>query len=282
MKIEVIVSTMNLEDVISKVKQMNLFGIENLYVTIINQVKEGFSFTSEVENLTNNIKVIYTTQIGIGISRNLGLKYINKDSDIVCFTDDDVVYSDDFYTIINKLYLDNTNLEVAVYNVTSLNKNRQIQKIHFKHRVNSTNIFRYALYNLAIKKEILLRFKNINFSNKFGGNSKYLCGEDTLFIYNMYKNKVKFIAFPLDNIAYVDHNTTTWHDKEFSKEYFVSKGALFYACDKKMYYLYILYFALKHSFKCSTSFANILKLMISGKNKYIEEDEEFEDYIMEC
>ena len=70
------------------------------------------------------------------------------------------------------------------------------------------------------------------------------------------------------NIATVNHNKSTWVDKEYTKYYFVSKGALFYACDKILYHMYILYFALTHKRKTTFNLFEILNLMYQGVKKY--------------
>lgn len=45
----------------------------------------------------------------------------------------------------------------------------------------------YATYNIAIRKSSI---KNIRFNSLFGPGSKYNNGSDTLFIVDLYKNKL--------------------------------------------------------------------------------------------
>ena len=267
MKLELIISTVNLEDINLKLKEMNLLDKGNdLYITVINQCKED-----SINSISENITLINTISTGTGNSRNKGTFNIHDDTDIVLYTDDDVIYHKDFDDKLRALFSSNKKLEVAFFNVTSLDLYRNIRPILKKHKLTVFNSLRYGMYNMAIKAEIL-KNSNIWFSTDFGGGSKYLTGEDSLFIYNLLKRKVKkkkinMIAYPIE-LAKVNHKNSSWHDKEFSIEYFIGKGALFYAMSRKMYKLYIFYFALKHHRKSEYGFIKILKIMNEGAKKY--------------
>lgn len=268
MKIEIIVSTMNLNNLDLLLEGMNLNG-KDVFITVINQSKDNL-LSEEVINVNKNIKLINTNSIGTSNSRNLGIKYMNKLSDIICFTDDDVTYDNDFDTDIKKAMQENKDIDALVFNIRCEDEKRDIKEIKKSHRICIFNLFRYGMYNFAIRKNIILKNK-MKFSDKFGGNSKYILGEDSLFIYNMYKNKAKMYAVTL-TLGSVSHNESTWHHEEFSRNYFITKGALFYACDKNIYFLFFIYFALKHKKKSGKSYIYILKAMNEGKNKYKTED----------
>ena len=271
MKIELIISTVNMKNVSEKLNEMNLHEKGNdLYITIINQCDNNC-----IQNISDNVTVINTISKGTGNSRNKGTFNIHKDTDIVMYTDDDVIYDRSFDDNLKALFSSNKNLEVAFFNVTSLNLDRNIKPIINEHKLSVFNSLRYGMYNMAIKADVL-KNSNIWFSTDFGGGSKYLTGEDSLFIYNLLKKKVKkrrlnIVAYPIE-LAKVNHKESTWKEKEFSIEYFIGKGALFYAMSRSKYRLYILYFALKHYKKSEFSLMRVLKIMSEGAKKYKMED----------
>lgn len=115
MEVEVLVSTMNLENTEKLIESMN---IKTKY-TIINQVKEKV-------NLPNEKNVYNYNEIGLSKSRNRAIEHAV--SDICLIADDDVKYVDNYEQIIKNAYEKNKNADIIIFHLKSQNPNRPIKK----------------------------------------------------------------------------------------------------------------------------------------------------------
>lgn len=68
---------------------------------------------------------------------------------------------------------------------------------------------------------------DLTFHRQFGGGTPYSRGEDSLFIADLLKNRLKVYTYPAV-IATVDQTKSTWF-KGYTEKYFYDKGALFSA-----------------------------------------------------
>ena len=72
----------------------------------------------------------------------------------------------------------------------------------------------------------------------------YSAGEDSLFISDLLKHKLKIYAYP-EKIATVRQFESSWF-KCYTKKYFYDKGALFYALNHKLCGLLLLQDYIRH------------------------------------
>lgn len=115
MKIEVLISTMNLKEPETLLKEMN---VQTPY-KIINQVKE-------IKQIKD--KNVYSYQEkGVSKSRNRALQ--KAEAEICIIADDDVKYVDNYEKIILEAYKKYPKADIIVFKIKSLDKERKVKNI---------------------------------------------------------------------------------------------------------------------------------------------------------
>lgn len=254
---------MNQRD-LSIIKKMNIRG----NVLVVNQ--SDYHDYIEVNSSSQQVVKMYSfCERGIGLSRNTAL--MRATGDICLLADDDVVYNDDYESMILQAFRENPHADVIVFNVPSLNKNRKgaplIEKVS---SINFFNFMRYGAFNIAFKKESINK-ANIFFSLLYGGGAKYSAGEDTLFLYECLNRGLKVIASPKE-IGKVKHEDSTWF-YGFNEKYFLDKGVLYTNLSKRLSYFLILQFAIrKHRiYRENMKFFDAVKYMFKGRRIFLNE-----------
>lgn len=255
MKLEVLLSVMNLNK--KNLDKMNITS----KCTVINQC--GHNKKEKYKNFN-----IYSyDELGTSNSRNRGLEHITEDIILLC--DDDVVYNKDYEKKVLEEFQKTPTADVIIFNFNVKNrKKRIIKKIKRLHIFNSLN---YATYNIAFRKNSILD-KNIRFNTLFGPGSKYNNGSDTIFIRDIYRNKLKVYSSPQYlGIAY--NKKSTWF-KGYNEKFFFNKGALFTAINHKIRHVLILQYLIRHKeVLTNIKFMKALKLMLEGSKEYLKEKE---------
>ena len=234
MKLQVLLSTMNQKDK----KIIEKMGI-NTDAIIINQCNKN-----EVEIIDDNEKHILFMSFkerGVGLSRNTALQ--RATADICIFADDDVIYKEDYENIILQQFKENPRADVLIFNIESTNKERPEYEIKKKKRVNIFTCLKYGTSRIAIRLD-KVRIANINFSLLWGGGAKYSQGEDTLFLRDCIKNKLKVYTVPI-SIGTVSHETSTWF-KGYNEKYLKDRGAFYKAFCPKLRYLFCIQYVIRH------------------------------------
>src|SRR5574344_419819 len=124
MKIEVIISTVNMSDPITLIKRINIKSD----TIIINQTNH-----KSIKNMTINnhkIRIYSVISKGISNSRNEGLKHISSNTDIVLFADDNIRYVDNYKEIVIDAYQNNL-CDIIAFNIAR-NDGRKV-KVTPKH-----------------------------------------------------------------------------------------------------------------------------------------------------
>ena len=99
MKLELLLSTMNLKDETENNKLIQKMNV-NINTLTINQITN--KNIKETNNLTSKNKLISVRDKGLSKSRNMAIN--NSEADICIIADDDVIYKDNFQNIIKKEY----------------------------------------------------------------------------------------------------------------------------------------------------------------------------------
>lgn len=254
---------MNLQVLVSTMHQKNhdLLKIMNLQsdAIIVNQCdKNEFE---EFEYQGHAIKFLSFNERGVGLSRNNAL--MRAKADICIFADGDVTYVDNYKNIITQAFKDNPKADIIVFNVPSLNLERPSPLINRKKRVRIFNCLKYGAVTMAVKIEKIHK-SNIYFSLLFGGGAKYGSGEDSLFIIECLRKKLKVYADPAI-IGYVSQEDSSWFNG-YTDKFFMDKGAIFASISQRCAWLLCLQFVLRHRdmFKNDKTVINALKLLIEG------------------
>ena len=251
MKLEVLLSVMNLD--INILNKMNITS----KCIVINQCGENNY------RKYKNFNIYSYDEIGVSNSRNRGLEHISEDIILLC--DDDVVYNDNYEKIVLDEFKNNPKADVILFNVRSLyRKKRVIKKSKRLHIYNSLS---FATYNIAFRRKSV---ENIRFNILFGPGAKYNSGEDSLFIRDLFKNKLNVFCSPL-YLGIVYNKTSTWF-KGYNELYFFNKGALFTAINRKIRYLLMLQYLLRHKeVLVDFNFFEAYIIMLKGSINYLEE-----------
>lgn len=251
MKVEVLVSTVN-ANVQELVKKMKI----DSDAIIINQCDKYAYEELKLKDYT--IKVFHCNERGVGLSRNTALE--RATADIVLFADDDEILVDNYEKLIIEEFNKNKKITMLVFNINSINgKKTYMHKNNL--RLHKFNSLKYGTVRLAVKLNEI-RKNNICFSLLFGGGAKYGSGEDSIFIYDCLKNKLKI--YTSDKIiANVNFETSSWF-AGYNEKYYFDKGALFYCLHKKNAILFMFIYIIRHKNENNMKFFKKYKILKKG------------------
>ena len=98
------------------------------------------------------VKMISTTERGLSRSRNMALKYSKADFCIIC--DDDEVLTDNYVEMVEEAY-NETNADVIVFNIKSMNTNSRPQEKLFK-KITKVNKYKsYSSVHVTFRRKIV-------------------------------------------------------------------------------------------------------------------------------
>lgn len=234
MNLEVLVATMNQDD-LSLYKKMNLQSD----VIFANQCGENSIKKDKIEG--HNVLMVSTDTVGVGINRNLALMYAT--ADIILFSDDDVIYADGYEQEVIKAFQKYPDADAIFFKIVNI-KDGEADKIcgNESGRLRFYNSLKYGTCGIACKNKSLKKC-NIHFSELFGGGCIYGCGEDSLFILDLYRRKCKVYASDYVLLRTIS-NESTWF-QGYNEKYFFDKGAWIKCAFPKIYWLMKWYFVFR-------------------------------------
>ena len=249
MKLEVILSLMNLNK-----KDLDKFNITSKCIVINQCKKESFE-------KYKNFNIYSYNEKGTSNSRNRGLEKISED--IILFCDNDVIYNSDYEELILNEFKNNPKADVIFFNFDVKKRNKRIIKRRkILHIYNSLN---YATYNIAIRRKSI---KNIKFNTLFGPGARYSNGSDTMFIVDIFKNKLKVYSSPV-YLGVVYNDNSTWF-KGYNEKYFFNKGALFTSINYRLRHILCLQYLIRHKdVLINYNLINAYKIMLKGSKDYL-------------
>lgn len=257
-KVEVLVASVNTNP-IDLYKRMNL----NSNTVIANQTNYNAIDSYSINN--NRVKVISTTTRGVGINRNLGLLF--SDSKYILFADDDNVYINNYADIVVQAFDNLPKADVIVFQLKYIKQNKIISEDNYKiKRRHLWNSLSFGAPKIAIRTSALKK-RNISFSTLFGGGSLYGSGEDSIFICDCLKNKLKVYTYN-KTIAENICDSSSWFSG-FNEKYFFDKGAFIASSfGWFMKHLLVLYFVFRFINIKEISSIKKFKLLYSGLRAY--------------
>lgn len=254
MTFQVLISTMHQID-FNIVKRMNIHSD----AIIINQCERN-DYKEFMHN-GHKIMMLSFNERGVGLSRNNAL--MRADADICLFGDDDIIYVDNYNEFILQAFEKIPQADLIVFNIRSKdNVSEHYMNTGFK-KLGLFNSMKYGTARLAIRTNSIKK-ANVYFSLLFGGGARYSAGEDTLFIYECLRKRLKLYACPYI-IGETDDSTSTWF-RGYNDKFLIDKGSFFACLSKKYANLLCLQFLLRHQYilKDKTAFNNAYKLMSNG------------------
>lgn len=256
MGIEVLVTTMHQTD-LSKYKEMNL----QTDAVLANQT-DYFGYQEEIIG-SATVKMISTATRGLSRNRNIAMAM--STGEYILFADDDLQFIDGYADIIVNEFVEHPEAEAIKFNLFDLSEDRKIsmKSIEKFERATMLNMGASGVCGVAIKKNVLIR-ANLKFNEKFGTGTENYCGEDTIFIFEMLKKKIKFYRSP-KKIAGINQSVSSWFEG-YNERYFEVSGKLFMTMCPRLAWLMAIRSAYRFSKRerCQMSFTEILKCYIRG------------------
>lgn len=233
MKLQLLVSAVS-EEPRQLADKMNL----STEAILINQT-DSFDY-EEFERKGRRIKAYSFQERGVGLSRNNAL--LRADGDICLFSDEDIVYRDNYEELILSEFEKHPEADMILFNV-DVAPERRTYHIEEYGRVRWYNSGRYPTYSFAFRLE-KVRKKNVTFSLLFGGGARYSNGEDSLFLKECIQKGLKVYKAPVTIGAETLRESTWFHG--YNEKFFFDRGVLYYYLYGRLKKVIALRFLWKH------------------------------------
>lgn len=168
------------------------------------------------------IKAFAMAERGVGLSRNTAM--MRAEGDICLFSDQDIIYEEDYEQKILNEFNENPDADMLVFNIEVEEARRTYFNTERK-RVRFYNCGRYGAVSFAIRREALLA-SGVTFSLLFGGGAKYSNGEDSLFIREFMKKGYRVYTAPV-TIGRERPAQSTWFSG-YHEKFFFDRGVLYH------------------------------------------------------
>ena len=207
----------------------------------------------------HSVMYLHFAERGLALNRNNAL--IHANAEFCLLADDDMVYCDDYVSIVENAFDERPDADVLIFNIIEPVPTRYI--IKKEQRVNYLNYLRYGSVRIAFRLRSI-RENAISFNQCFGAGSARGFGEDNLFLTACLKNKLRVVAVPLALAELTEERESTWF-KGYDAKYLNNKGLLFRAVSRRWYPLLCLQDALRRHKKYEMSFIAAFRAMMNAK-----------------
>lgn len=252
-KLQALLATMNQKDY-SKLRDVNIQSS----AVVVNQCD-----TSSVERFEYSGKEIIwinTTERGLSRSRNMALEYAT--ADICLLVDDDEHLRDGYEKIIESAFEGCPYADLITFNIHSIDNKRKRFENKKNRQLRFYNIMRYGSARIAFKKKSIDK-NSIRMNVDFGAGSIVSNGEDSIFLVDCLKAKMKAYSWP-ETIADIDDNDSTWF-AGYTEKFFLDKGMVFAAISSHLGGVLCLQYVIRHKeFTKSIGFSRAFKKMLEG------------------
>jgi len=258
--VQVLVSTMNQVD-------LKLFNRMNILsdVLFINQSQDvGPDGNFEIQD--HKVTMITVNDKGLSKSRNMAIS--KAVGDICLIADDDLVYESDYVEKIKEVFSNHPGYDIIVFDVESTNSERPTTYISDKiMELGYLKSLKVASFRIAFRRD-KLEEKKIKFNELFGAGAKYPFGEENIFLFECIRNDMKILYAPV-KIARVSHEDSTWF-RGRDKNFFIARGAGYYAMSPKFSIFFILQFAIRKMrlYIEEVNFISAIRFMMLGRKEY--------------
>lgn len=250
----------SIEYLISTINQENENFIEKMNIkddiVIINQtIKEEVKVIKKGEQ---TIKFISVNEKGLSKSRNRAIE--NANADICVISDDDFKYYSDASQKILEAYEKYKDADIIAfyYHTTGRQQKRFNNKTE---KVNHLNSLKICSAQITFKRKAIEE-NNIRFNEDFGaGADKYNAGEENIFLYECLKKGLKVYIEPVYILEIEENQGSTWFEG-YNKQFFETKGAVYYQMTPMFYWFLILQFAIRKRNLYKNDNISVLQAMI--------------------
>lgn len=231
MKLQLLVSAVN-EEVQTLAERMNI----RTDAWIVNQC-DRFGY-QEYEYRGRTIRCLSMAERGVGLSRNTAL--MRADEDILLFSDEDLVYEDDYEKKVLQAFEQHPEAQVITFNF-EVDERRRTYYNETGHWVHWYNYGRYPAYAIAVRKDAVWK-ANVTYSLLYGGGAKYSNGEDSLFLHDCLKKGLRIYA-DTALLGREVYRESTWFSG-YHEKFFLDRGVLYhdlYGCMAKPFSIRFLW-----------------------------------------
>lgn len=253
MIIQVLISTMNQQDIKKLIKEVNTKS-----AVVVNQVTENIIVPKDIR--TSLVTAISIKERGLSKSRNRAIKAAT--AEVCLIADDDMYYVDSYENIVTEAYVRYPDADIITFYVDHEDPNRATKR-QKEGRLSLLQTMKTSSCQISFRRSSILS-KDLTMDETFGtGTDKYM-GEESIFLFDCHKKGLK-VYHVHDRIAVLKkENESTWFEG-YNKKYFIVKGAVFYRMSKLLCPFLIIQFSIrkKHLFN-DVSLLKSIRLMASG------------------
>ena len=256
MSFEILCVTMHQTD-FSKIEAMNIHSD----VVIANQADRNEYEECEFDKY--RAKMVTTDTRGVSVNRNIAMLYAS--ADIILFADDDQVFVEGYEAIVLDAFAAHPDADAIKFFVQSTNPDRPLsyRRSESFRRANKRNLMPAGVPGFAVKRNFLTE-NNVFFDVRMGPGCEIYCGEDSVFIDQLFKRGATVYHSP-ELLSYVKQEESTWFSG-YTEQYFNSCGYIYgriygilspLACVRRAV-------RLKRHSHCEWKICRMLRLMLRG------------------
>ena len=215
-QLEILCVTMDQTD-FSKCREMN---IRNCDVVFANQ--SGRYGYEEIHSQFITARMLTTATRGVGKNRNLAL--VLAAGEILLFADDDLTYEEDMPETISRAYKEFPKADMILLGIRYTKQGKIFyERLPDTGKLSFFKALRYGTCVISIRRRAVLKY-NLHFTELFGGGCLYSYGEDTDFLVQCFKKRLKIYSYG-KVIASSSKDASTCNTG-YGEKYFFDKGAL--------------------------------------------------------
>lgn len=220
MRLQLLVPTMNATD-FSKVEEMNL---RNTDVIFANQTDHCSCETQIFPDRNVSATMVSTNTTGVSLNRNIALAH--ADAAIIMFSDDDQQFTDDFAQTVLQEFQAHPEADVIKFSCRSTNPKRPLayQNPSVFCRGTFRTMMSAGVPALALRRERFQKF-DIAFANHIGPGRELYCGEDSIFIGDLLRSRLKIYRSPA-LISYIRQGESSWF-QGYDARFFFTGGFVY-------------------------------------------------------
>lgn len=257
--VDVLVATVNREDD-EFLEYMNISG----HCVVINQC---FKIDNcHFKPSAANVEWHNVYEKGISRSRNKALE--KSKADVCILTDDDVRFTDDYEKIVATAHEEYPEADIIAF-IVERTGTKRLKKFRKKRTWNKyLGTMKISSVEITLKRKSIMD-AGLKFNPFLGTGEQFFCGEESTFLFDAVRSKLKILYLPL-KIAETNTDDSTWF-KGYDEKYLHSMGAAYYNMSKRWYRFLAMQFAVRHKnlFK-QYSFFEAYKYLIEGAKLYKE------------
>lgn len=213
-----------------------------------------------VNDKNRSIKMITTSERGVGRNRNIALSY--STGEYCVLADDDMIYNVGYESEIIHAFKKIPQADILIFNCKEIGKYS-----NQSYEIKKLDVCIYGIFVVMVLSVLYLKGnpgkKNpIFFSELYGGGTTYGAGEDTLFLRECLKKGLKVYTYPY-YIATINQDSSSWFEG-YNEKYFYDKGALLALAFPYIKYLLSVYFAFAFSRRSQLTLLQCISYMFQG------------------